>query len=105
MRVLRNRDYPALISPFTKYRLANPSGDHLEPCDTGSPAGNTIAASSCSTEGIPAMGFVFRRGKIASRSLGDRTRVDLSVEGRVKSYHAAEGRSESTSKGVQLEDR
>jgi len=59
MRVLRNRDYPALISPFTKYRLANPSGDHLEPCDTGSPAGNTIAASSCSTEGIPAMGFVF----------------------------------------------
>ena len=105
MRVRRNRGYPALISPFTKYRLANPGGDHLEPCDTGSPAGHTIAASSCSTKGIPAMGFVFRRGKIASRSLGDRTRVDLSVEGQVKSYHPAEGRSESTSKGVQVEDR
>jgi len=105
MRVRRNRGYPALISPFTKYRLANPGGDHLEPCDTGSPAGHTIAASSCSTKGIPAMGFVFGRGKIASQSLGDRTRVDLSVEGQVKSYHAAEGRSESTSKGVQVEDR
>jgi hypothetical protein len=51
------------------------------------------------------MGFVFGRGKIACQSLGDRRRVDLSVEGQVKSYHPAEGRSESTSKGVQVEDR
>src|SRR5215469_7201920 len=93
MRVRRNRGYPALISPFTKYRLANPGGDHLEPCDTGSPAGHTIAASSCSTKGIPATGFVFGRGKIASQSLSDRTRVDLSVEGQVN-WKTARSRGE-----------
>jgi len=65
MQVHRNRGYPALISPFTKYRLANPGGDHLEPCDTGSLAGHTIAASSCSTKGIPAMGFC----ELVSRNL------------------------------------